>query len=109
MRSRRRCGAARTTSAALLGDRVTDVSASQAPLAVDRVRRRRREFRDYFKANYGPTIAVYRAIADDPEKVAALDRELEELARAVRPRYRRQLGARLGVPAADLRAHLTRL
>jgi hypothetical protein len=31
------------------------------------------EFRDFFKANYGPTIAVYRFIADDPEKVAALD------------------------------------
>ena len=39
------------------------------------------EFRDYFKANYGPTIAVYRAIADEQEKVAALDRELEELGR----------------------------
>lgn len=25
------------------------------------------------KANYGPTIAVYRFIADDPAKVAGLD------------------------------------
>lgn len=39
------------------------------------------EFRDYFKTRYGPTIAVYRRIADDPEKVAALDTALVELAR----------------------------
>ena len=38
-------------------------------------------FRDFFKANYGPTIAVYRAIADEPDRVAALDAELEGLAR----------------------------
>ncbi|WP_174548869.1 hypothetical protein [Actinomadura formosensis] len=30
--------------------------------------------------NYGPTIAVYRHIADDPEKVAALDHALTDLA-----------------------------
>ncbi|MGY0006285.1 hypothetical protein [Micromonospora sp. I033] len=39
------------------------------------------EFRDYFKAHYGPTIAVYRANAADPERVAALDRGLADLAR----------------------------
>ncbi|MFC0864354.1 class I SAM-dependent methyltransferase [Sphaerimonospora cavernae] len=38
-------------------------------------------FRDYFKSHYGPTIAAYRGIADQPERVAALDRELAELAR----------------------------
>jgi ubiquinone/menaquinone biosynthesis C-methylase UbiE len=64
----------------LLGDRVTEVSASRASLVVDEFATPA-EFRDYFKANYGPTIAVYRAIADDEEKVAALDRELEELGR----------------------------
>ena len=64
----------------LLGHRVTEVSASKASLVVDEFATPA-EFRDYFKANYGPTIAVYRAIADDEEKVAALDRELEELAR----------------------------
>ena len=42
------------------------------------------EFRDFFKATYGPTIAVYRAIADDPERVAALDAALAELGRPVR-------------------------
>jgi hypothetical protein len=38
-------------------------------------------FRDYFKLNYGPTISTYRAIADDPERVVALDRDLADLAR----------------------------
>jgi hypothetical protein len=36
-------------------------------------------FRDYFKANYGPTIAAYKNIAEDPERVAELDRLLAEL------------------------------
>ncbi len=31
------------------------------------------------KANYGPTIAVYRFIADDAEKVAALDADMAAL------------------------------
>jgi ubiquinone/menaquinone biosynthesis C-methylase UbiE len=65
---------------ALLGDRVTEVSASKASLVVDEFATPA-AFRDYFKANYGPTIAVYRAIADDEELVAALDRDLEELGR----------------------------
>ena len=65
---------------ALLGDRVTEVSASRASLVVDEFATPA-AFRDYFKTNYGPTIAVYRSIADDPEKVAALDRDLEELGR----------------------------
>jgi hypothetical protein len=36
-------------------------------------------FRDYFKANYGPTIAAYRGIADQPDRVDALDAQLAEL------------------------------
>jgi ubiquinone/menaquinone biosynthesis C-methylase UbiE len=63
----------------LLGDRVTDVEARREPLAVEHFDSPE-HFRDYFKANYGPTIAVYKNIADDPEKVAALDGELVELA-----------------------------
>ena len=38
-------------------------------------------YREFFKTNYGPTIAVYKAIGDDPEKVAALDAALAELGR----------------------------
>ncbi|WP_262849815.1 class I SAM-dependent methyltransferase [Mumia quercus] len=63
----------------LFGDRVEDVQATVQTLAVDRFADGE-EFRDFFKATYGPTIAVYKAIADDPEKVAALDAELAALA-----------------------------
>ena len=38
-------------------------------------------FRDYFKINYGPTIAVYRSLADQPDRQAALDQDLAELGR----------------------------
>lgn len=36
-------------------------------------------FRDYFKCNYGPTIAAYRNIGEDPDRVAALDAAVAEL------------------------------
>jgi len=62
----------------LLGDRVEDVEAVRRHLPVDHFADGA-EFRDYFKENYGPTIAVYRAIAGDPERVAALDAELADL------------------------------
>lgn len=64
----------------LLGDRVVDVDARTAALTVDRFGSAE-EFRDFFKACYGPTIATYRHIGDDPEKVAALDAALVELGR----------------------------
>ena len=63
----------------LFGDRVTDVDARVQSLTVD-LFDSPEEFRDYFKRNYGPTIAVYRFIADDPERVEALDRDLADLA-----------------------------
>ena len=62
----------------LLGDRVTDLRASQQMLTVDELADPE-TFRDYFKTNYGPTIAAYRGIADDPDRVAALDQALVEL------------------------------
>lgn len=65
---------------ALLGDRVTDVEVRRQSVRVTRFEKPEM-FRDYFKANYGPTIAVYKAIAEDPERLAALDRELADLAR----------------------------
>ena len=64
----------------LLGDRVADFDARRETVTVDRFARAD-EFRDYFKSNYGPTIATYRSIAGDPDKVAALDRDLADLAR----------------------------
>jgi len=64
----------------LLGDRVTDVVAVKQTVEIA-LFGTPEDFRDYFKANYGPTIAVYRAIADDPERVAALDEDLAALGR----------------------------
>jgi SAM-dependent methyltransferase len=63
---------------ALFGDRVTDLVAHQQNLRVDRFADGA-EFRDFMKLNYGPTIAVYRFIAEDPAKVAALDADLAAL------------------------------
>ena len=36
-------------------------------------------FRDFFKQKYGPTVAAYRGLGDDLERVQALDRDLSEL------------------------------
>ena len=65
---------------ALLGDRVEDLQVQTRKLEVTRFATPE-EFRDFFKANYGPTIAIYRAIADDAEAVATLDEALAELGR----------------------------
>jgi SAM-dependent methyltransferase len=62
----------------LFGDRVTDLIAEPRMLDVDRFDSGA-SFREYFKANYGPTIAAYRGIASDPGRVAALDAALAEL------------------------------
>jgi SAM-dependent methyltransferase len=64
---------------ALLGDRVTDVVARRATVRVDAFADGA-AFRDYFKARYGPTIAAYRGLADEPDRAAALDRDLAALA-----------------------------
>jgi len=64
----------------LLGDRVTHLVATKHAVRIDQFATPA-DFREYFKARYGPTIAIYRAIADDPVKVAALDQELAGLAR----------------------------
>jgi hypothetical protein len=64
----------------LLGDRVEDVRTQVRTLTVDRFGTPE-AFRDYFKSHYGPTIVAYRGIADDPDRTAALDRDLLDLAR----------------------------
>lgn len=63
----------------LLGDRVTDVRAERRTVLVDQFAKPS-EFRDFFKANYGPTIAVYNSLADQPERAAELDAALDDLA-----------------------------
>jgi hypothetical protein len=55
------------------GDRVTAASAERRTLTIEHFAQPE-DFRDYFKARYGPTIAVYRGIAADAERTAALDR-----------------------------------
>ncbi|MFD5948354.1 class I SAM-dependent methyltransferase [Streptomyces collinus] len=65
---------------ALLGDRVTDVSAERRTVRVDRFETPE-TFRDYFKERYGPTISVYKNIAGEPDRAAALDGALVDLAR----------------------------
>jgi SAM-dependent methyltransferase len=62
----------------LLGDRVGALSLTRRELLVDRFRDGA-HFRDYFKANYGPTVAAYRGIAEDAARVAELDAALAEL------------------------------
>jgi SAM-dependent methyltransferase len=62
----------------LLGDRVHRFAARQEALLVDRFADGA-EFRDFFKAHYGPTIAVYSFLAADPGKVAALDADMAAL------------------------------
>jgi SAM-dependent methyltransferase len=62
----------------LLGDRVEQVRAETRTLRVTHYTSPE-AFRDYFKTNYGPTISAYWFIADDPERVAALDHDLAEL------------------------------
>ena len=52
---------------ALLGDRVTDVVAQRRTLTSD-LFATPEAWRDYWKPIYGPTIAVYRNIGDDPER-----------------------------------------
>ncbi|QCD56591.1 class I SAM-dependent methyltransferase [Streptomyces hawaiiensis] len=65
---------------AILGDRVTDVSAERRTVRVDRFETPEM-FRDYFKERYGPTISVYKNIAGEPERAAALDGALTDLVR----------------------------
>ena len=62
----------------LFGDRLDDLQFTTAGLPITNYASGA-EFRDYFKANYGATIAAYRGISDDPDKVAALDQALAEL------------------------------
>jgi hypothetical protein len=39
-----------------------------------------REYVEFYKAHFGPVVTLYAALADQPERVAALDREFLEFA-----------------------------
>lgn len=62
----------------LLADRVTDVVTERRGLLVDRFIDGA-QFRDFFKDNYGPTVAAYRGLGDDHDRVAALDAAIASL------------------------------
>ena len=40
-----------------------------------------RDYRDLFKQTFGPVVAIYASLAEEPERAAALDRDLLEFAR----------------------------
>lgn len=62
----------------LLGERVTRVQMRREAVVMDHCADPT-EFREYWKRNYGPTIAVYRFTEDRPERVDDLDRDLLSL------------------------------
>jgi SAM-dependent methyltransferase len=64
----------------LLGDRVADIEARRETVRVE-LFADPDAFRDYFKANYGPTVAAYRGLAGEPDRAAALDEGLSDLVR----------------------------
>jgi ubiquinone/menaquinone biosynthesis C-methylase UbiE len=59
---------------ALFGDGVTDLTGRRQTVRMDHCANPL-EFREYWKRNYGPTIAAYRFNQDQPERLAALDRD----------------------------------
>ena len=61
----------------LFGDRVTDLELRRQTIVMDHCPDPT-AFREYWKRTYGPTIAVYKFNAADPERVAALDRDFLE-------------------------------
>jgi ubiquinone/menaquinone biosynthesis C-methylase UbiE len=67
---------------ALLGDGVTDVVTQRRNLTVNHFPDGA-AFRDYFKATYGPTIAVYRNIEGDADRVAELDAAIAQVGDSV--------------------------
>jgi SAM-dependent methyltransferase len=58
----------------LFGDGVSELTARRETVRIDHCASPI-EFREYWKHNYGPTIAAYRFNADQPERVADLDRD----------------------------------
>lgn len=62
----------------LFGDRVTDLEFQRRTVLFDQAADPA-DFREYWKRNYGPTIAVYRFNAENPEQVADLDRDFLQL------------------------------
>lgn len=58
----------------LFGERVANLELRRQEIVIDHSPSPL-EFREYWKRNYGPTIAAYKFNADKPERVADLDRD----------------------------------
>lgn len=58
----------------LFGDRVVDLTVRRQTVRMDHCANPT-EFREYWKRNYGPTIATYRFNQAEPDRVEALDRD----------------------------------
>ena len=85
----------------LFGDRVTDLEMRRQTIVMDHCPDPT-AFREYWKRTYGPTIAVYRFNAADPDRVAALDRDfLEFLTTWNRAAEPGRHGLQRRVPARD--------
>lgn len=67
----------------LLGDGVVDVATERRHVRVTAFATAA-EFRRFFAAYYGPTVAVYRSLAEDPARTAELDAALDALAHDAR-------------------------
>jgi 2-polyprenyl-3-methyl-5-hydroxy-6-metoxy-1,4-benzoquinol methylase len=65
---------------AMFGDRVASLELRRERVVLNRFGDPA-EFRDYFKANHPVVVALYRGLAGEPARVAALDRDLMEAAR----------------------------
>lgn len=63
----------------LFGERITDIQAQKRTVAIHSFHQPE-DFLRYFKSHYGPTISVYKFLAEDGDKVKALDKALTELA-----------------------------
>jgi ubiquinone/menaquinone biosynthesis C-methylase UbiE len=70
----------------MFGDRVESLEVRRERFAVNHFTDPA-EFRDFFKANHPLGVALYRELADEPARVAALDRELVEAATRARHGY----------------------
>jgi ubiquinone/menaquinone biosynthesis C-methylase UbiE len=63
----------------LFGDRVSSLEASKREL-VEKVPGPPAEYRDLYKRTFGPVVAAFASVEDDPERSANLDREFLEFA-----------------------------
>ena len=61
----------------LFADRVSDLTMWRQTVLLDHCTEPT-QFREYWKSNYGPTIAAYKFNADAPDRIEALDRDFLE-------------------------------